>query len=59
MADSSNPERQSKAVVIARLMQASALSLGIVEARPAGVDTERVSRSDEIESPIASAQQAG
>lgn len=59
MADSNNPERQSEAVVISRLLQASALSLGIVEARPAGVGTEHVPRSDKFESPIASAQQAG
>jgi len=46
MADSKNPEPRSEAVVLARLLQASAVSLGIVEPRPVSVDTERAPRSD-------------
>ena len=49
MADSKNPECQSEAAVLARLLQASALSLGIVEPRPARVGIERAARSGEIE----------
>jgi len=50
MADSNNPEPRSEAVVLARILQISALSLGIVEPRPAGVDAEREPQSGKIES---------